>query len=308
MSPKSPVKDLSASVRARLLNMARRQQIDFNRLLLLYFQQCFLDRLAHSKYKEKFILKGGLLFYGIEPLLSRPTKDIDLLGRGILNEPEAIAAAVREMVAKELPDGVTFFPKNVGLEVISEKGAYTGVRITFPASLGAAKQNLQIDVGFGDRIVPGAVEFDYPDLLSDRKIEIYAYSWSSVIAEKFEAIVRFSDLSSRMKDYYDIDYLQSHFNFDGRELSRAVEETFKRRNSDVSDAEYIFSRDFAQSRDKQKQWRGFLRKNALDSPVAFSTALVHLKNFLEPVVSAILRQKGFDSVWNFKSKQWLKKS
>ena len=108
MSPKKKIKDIAASVRARLLNIARRHHIDFNRVLLIYFQQCFLDRLAHSKYKDKFILKGGLLFYGVEPLLSRPTRDMDFLGRAIANQPAEIEKVVKEISMVQLQDGVHF--------------------------------------------------------------------------------------------------------------------------------------------------------------------------------------------------------
>lgn len=115
MSAEKKVKDIAASVRARLLNIARQNHIDFNRVLLIYFQQCFIDRLAKSNYKEKFILKGGLLFYEVEPLVARPTKDIDFLGRSILNQPEEIEKAIREIVSIKLPDGVIFFSTEYSL-------------------------------------------------------------------------------------------------------------------------------------------------------------------------------------------------
>ena len=172
MRPERNIKNIAASVRARLLNIARQYHIDFNRVILIYFQQCFLNRLAFSKYKENFILKGGLLFYGVEPLVSRPTKDIDFLGRDILNQPEKIEEAIREIAAIDLPDGVKFFPQSIHSEIIAERKSYPGVRTVITAELSSAKQNLQIDVGFGDSVVPHPVEFDYPVLLRDEKIKI----------------------------------------------------------------------------------------------------------------------------------------
>jgi len=306
MSARRVIKNLEASIRARLLNLAKQHRIDFNRVLLMYFQQCFLERLANSEYRRKFILKGGLLFYGVEPLVARPTKDIDFLGEDIINQPEEIEAAIREIAAIELPDGVKFIPQSVRSEIIVERGAYSGVRIVIQAELEQARQNLQIDVGFGDRVIPRPVEFDYPNLLGDQKIKIYAYSWNSVIAEKFEAIVSFSDLSSRMKDYYDIYYLQNHFNFAGSELGRAIVETFDRRNTEISGSAYIFSDDFAKSEDKQKQWLAFLKKNNLEEPGEFPFVIDHLRQFLEPVVSAIMQTISFYRVWNFRKQQWSK--
>ena len=306
MSPEKQIKNLAASVRARLLNIAKDHRIDFNRVLLLYLQQCFLERLAHSKYRGKFILKGGLLFYGVEPLIARPTRDIDFLGKGILNKPQEIEAAIREIVLIDVPDGVQFFPKSIHSEIIHEKGAYSGIRIVIRAELDQARQNLQIDIGFGDRLIPGPVEFAYPRLLDDRKIGIYAYSWSSVIAEKFEAIVRFSDLSSRMKDYYDIYYLKNHFDFDQKELAQALTNTFEHRNTDFSDAHYIFSKEFSVNKVKQNQWQAFLRKNSLKGPEKFSALIGQLKPFLLPVLSAILSKKVFDlnKTWNCTNQQW----
>jgi hypothetical protein len=305
MSPKKEVKDIAASVRVRLLNLARQHQIDFNRALLIYFQQCFINRLTRSKYKEKFILKGGLLFYGIEPLVARPTKDIDLLGRKILNQPAVIEATIREIASIKVSDGVNFFSRSIYSETIVARGPYSGVRVFIPAELSKAKQNLQIDVGFGDKIIPGPVQFDYPVLLGNEKIQVYAYSWNSTIAEKFEAIVSFSDLSSRMKDYYDIYYLKKRFNLNGAELTRALAETFGRRNTDITGADYIFSKQFAQNQEMQKQWQAFLHKNGLDERVDFPTVLAQLNRFLKPVISAVVKQESFEKRWDFSAQQWL---
>ena len=305
MSTGKEIKDMAASIRARLLKIARQLNIDFNRVLLIYLQQCFLDRLARSRYKEQFILKGGLLFYGVEPLIARPTRDMDFLGKNVLNQPGRIEAAIREILTIELPDGVTFLTQDMRSEIITERRFYSGVRVFVPAELSKAKQKVQIDVGFGDAIIPGTVEFDYPALLKDDPIKISAYSWNSVIAEKMEAIVSFSDLSSRMKDYYDIFYLQDRFNFNGNELSEAIEETFKRRETDLSGSDYIFSEDFASNQDRQKQWRAFLGKNDLKEPADFFQVIKHLKQFLAPVISAIIRKENFAKKWDFARKRWL---
>ena len=306
MSSNKQKKNIAASIRARLLNIAKQHNIDFNRILLLYFQQCFLARLEKSVHKDKFILKGGLLFYGIYILTARPTKDIDFLGKSTANQPEKIKEVVCEITAIELNDGVVFNPHSIRSEIISERASYSGVRLYIEAKLDKAKQNLQIDIGFGDEVVPGPVKFYYPDLLGQRKIKILAYSWSSVIAEKFEAIVSFSDLSSRMKDYYDIYYLQRHLAFNGAELREAIELTFRRRNTDISNSNYIFSDYFINSEDKQKQWIAFLRKNNLDGPDEFSTAVTELINFLDPIVAAVIQNTDFNAKWDYSSQKWIK--
>jgi hypothetical protein len=304
MNAGKKIKNLAASVRARLLNIARQYHIDFNRVLLMYFQECFLNRLACSKYKKQFVLKGGLLFYALDPLIARPTKDIDFLGQGILNKPNEIERIIHEILTIQLPDGVSFLTESLHSEIIAKRKSYSGVRIFVIAELSKARQNLQIDVGFGDTIVPKPVAFAYPALLTDKTIKLYAYSWYSVISEKIEAIVNLNELSSRLKDYYDIHYLQNRFNFEGDKLRKAMAETFTRRGTDISGADYIFSENFAESIDKQKQWSAFLHKNNLAGTEEFPLIMKQLKAFLLPVATAIAHQEPFHLTWDFKKKQW----
>ncbi len=188
-------------------------------------------------------------------------------------------------------------------EIIAERKAYSGVRVFIPAELNNARHVLQIDIGFGDTIVPAPVSFDFPSLLKDKSVKLFAYSWSSVIAEKFEAIVRFGDLSSRMKDYYDIFYLQNKFDFDGKELTTAIRVTFNNRETDFSSFNHIFSESFAM--DKQKQWLAFLFKNNLQEPRDFFQVIQYLRKFLSPIVSAIIRKETFSRKWDSSKKQWL---
>jgi len=305
VSPRKEVKNIPASVRARLLNIAKQHKIDFNRILLLYFQQCFLARLAQSQYRDKFILKGGILFYGIHQMNARPTKDMDFLGLGMVNRLDEIEDAVKNIINIEMSDGVVFDPRSIHSETIVERKSYSGVRTFVAAKLDTAIKKLQIDVGFGDVMEPGPEQFDYPDLFNDSKIKIYAYSWSSVIAEKFEAIVSFSDLNSRMKDYFDIYYLQHNFDFDGTELGNAVRATFSHRNTDISASNYIFTEQFMNDTGKQKQWLAFIGKINSRAPGDFSNIIKELKKFIGIIIFSIASSQIFAAKWDHNIQKWL---
>ena len=175
--------------------------------MLQYFQERFLYRLSVSPYREHFILKGALLFFLYDAHRLRPTKDIDLLGRAQSNDLKNIREVVQQIAQIEVPDGVVFTKESTTVEIIKESEEYSGVRVKIEAKLTSARQTLQIDIGFGDRIVPGPVEIEFPVILDQPAPRIKGYSKESVISEKLEAIVRFNFLTSRMKDFYDILFL-----------------------------------------------------------------------------------------------------
>ena len=276
-------KNIPASVRARLLNLAKAEQKNFNNVLLQYFQERFLYRLSISPYRENFILKGALLFLLYDAPRLRPTKDIDLLGRAQSNDLEQIRAVVQQIAQIEASDGVIFTPESTTVEIIKETFEYFGVRVKIEAKLTSARQTLQIDIGFGDQIVPGPVEIEFPVLLDQPAPRIKGYSKESVIAEKFEAIVRFNFLTSRMKDFYDILFLAKQESFQMRILRQAIDATFHRRMTPLEDVSVIFTEEFKAQPDKQEQWTAFLRRNHLESFFKFASAVEQLQLFLEPV-------------------------
>ncbi|GAB4288072.1 MAG: nucleotidyl transferase AbiEii/AbiGii toxin family protein [Marinilabiliales bacterium] len=298
------IKNQTASILRRLLNFAKQHQIDFNRILLIYFQQCFLKRLSLSEYKNQLIMKGGLLFSVELNTSSRPTKDMDFLGHRISNQPEKILDVIKEIIQIELEDGVIFDRENLNSEIISEQNSYNGVRIFVPVFLGRATTRLQIDIGFGDIVILEPVNSSIPVLLTNDTIEIMAYSWESVIAEKFEAIVSFGDLNSRMKDYYDIYYIINHVEIDGTHLKEALEETFSRRRTDFGHIEYIFSESFIRNKNKMSQWNAFLRKVGEETHPDFSEVMSAIVKFLLPVISSIQENTEFKKLWNWQEKKW----
>ncbi|HYE82306.1 MAG TPA: nucleotidyl transferase AbiEii/AbiGii toxin family protein [Clostridia bacterium] len=195
------IKDMSASVRTRLLTISKSQGKPFDQIMILYMLERLLYRLSISKYRPNFILKGGLLLYVLAEEKSRPTKDIDFLARQISNEINNIAQVFIDICQITCNDGLKFDGENIIAENIKEDADNQGVRVRINCYLGQAKKTLQIDIGFGDIIIPKAEEMDYPTILEMDCPDILVYSVESVIAEKFEAMVSLAQANSRLKRF-----------------------------------------------------------------------------------------------------------
>jgi len=295
-------KDIAASVRARLLNIARSNGRDFDALLLQYMQERFLYRLSISPYRRNLILKGALLFLAYEMSLLRPTKDIDFLGFSTPNELNEIRNAVVAIASIDLDDGVRFNHKSVIVEQITEGTDYKGVRVKLEVRLTAARKMLQLDIGFGDTVVPGPVEMDFPTLLDDQPSPtLLVYSRESAIAEKFEALVSLNILTSRMKDIYDILFLAERETFSLLTLREAIMTTFALRSTQLEDRHMLFSQDFYTNRDKKAQWKAFLRRSRLQLSPTFPEVVTRLMVFLEPVCSSTAMNSA---IWNPADWNW----
>ena len=229
----SKVKNLPASVKARLANLARVQKEDFQELLSRYSRERLLYRLGVSEYQERFILKGALLFAYWTGAPHRPTRDMDLLGYG---DPDiaVLEKVFRDLCAVEVqPDGLVFQPDSVNGERIKNEEKYEGVRLHMTALLEKSRIKLQIDVGFGDRVVPAPEEIDFPTLLNFPAPHLRSYTRESMVAEKFEAMVKLGILNTRMKDFFDVWTISQEFAFDGPTLSKAMKATFETRGTAV---------------------------------------------------------------------------
>lgn len=244
----------SDSIKSKLKNLAVKENKQFDYLLMLYFIERLLYRLSISKYKNTFVLKGGLLLYTILDDKARATKDIDMLARQIKNTLDEIGNTFKEVCSIEADDAVVFDTSSITVERIKEDAAYEGVRVKVVAFLDKSKKVLQIDIGFGDVIIPNEIEMEYPSLLDMEKPKIKAYSLESVIAEKFEAMIYLAELNSRMKDFYDIYSLCSKYDFDGKVLLDAVRSTFENRGTLLFETPTVFKDEFILSEEKQKQW------------------------------------------------------
>lgn len=293
---KRSLKNVSASVHQRLLNIARDTERPFNEVLQYFAMERFLHRLSRCPNADSFVLKGALLFrvWGIPD--SRATRDIDFLAY-VDNSPENLAAIFREVCTIDNPDdGLIFDPDTVEARRIKEDAEYAGVRTRLRGQLGKAEVVMQIDVGFGDLIHPCAVQADYPALLDLPAPSLRMYPPETVIAEKAEAMVYLGSLNSRMKDFYDIWRLSQQFDFEGNVLCEALKGTFRNRNTEVIEFDDLVS-DLLNTQDFDRQWVAFLRKSALTGPGEFPQALAAISAFLSPVFSSIKSDELFDQEW-----------
>lgn len=291
------VRNISASVRDRLLNKARAEKLDFNLLLTRYALERMLYRLSISKQRDQFLLKGALLFDLWFDVPHRPTHDADFLGFGSAEIPH-IEEIFRDICRIEVEDGIAFQPDTVKAAEIRKEANYAGVRVTLLGMLDSARCAVQIDIGFGDAVVPGPDEVHYPVILGEMPgPHLHVYPRYTVVAEKLEALTSLGMLNSRMKDYFDLWILAKHSDFDGQILSRAVAATFERRRTAVPTGAPIgLSDEFINDAQKGKQWQGFLRKNALD-PMPLATLVADLRDFLMPVLAAIAAGGSHDYPW-----------
>ena len=290
-------RNISASVRDRLLNKARAEKLDYNLLLTRYALERMLYRLSISKQRDQFLLKGALLFDLWFDVPHRPTHDADFLGFGSAEIPH-IEEIFRDICRIEVEDGIAFQPDTVKAAEIRKEANYAGVRVTLLGMLDSARCPVQIDIGFGDAVVPGPDEVHYPVILGEMpEPHLHVYPRYTVVAEKLEALTSLGMLNSRMKDYFDLWILAKHSDFDGQILSRAVAATFDRRRTAVPTGVPIgLSDEFINDAQKGKQWQGFLRKNALD-PMSLATVVVDLRDFLMPVLAAIAAGGSHDYPW-----------
>jgi len=257
-------RNVAASVRARLLNKARADKQDFNLLLTRYALERILYRLSISEYRDQFLLKGSLLFDLWFDMPHRPTHDADLLGFTLAEVPELITV-FQEICKIESDDGITFQPDTVRAVEIRKEANYAGIRVTLMGLLDGARCPVQIDVGFGDAVVPGPEEAEYPVILGEMpRPQLRVYPQYTVIAEKLEAIVTLGMLNTRMKDYFDLWVLARHADIDGEILSKAIHATFERRKTPIpAELPLGLTDEFTQDARKVQQWEAFLRKNGL---------------------------------------------
>ena len=275
--------NISASVKARLLNIAKENESNYQFILRQYVQERFLYRLSQSIHKNNFILKGALLFLAHDISNLRPTRDIDFLGDSISNKIETIEELVKDILKVKCNDGVNFDEESIEASNIVEDGDYHGIRVKFYGYLENTRVRTQIDVGFGDEIVEGPVNIDFPVLLDFECPKLKAYSIESAIAEKFEAIVSISRTTSRMKDFYDIIYFAEFYQFRIHSLKEAMQTTFTNRGTNLQNKNYVLSDEFKDDKVKQDMWSAFLNRTGLKSKNTFSDIISKLSAFIEPV-------------------------
>lgn len=277
------LKNIGASVRARLLNIAKDRGQTFNFVLNRYAIERLLYRLSQSQHADRFVLKGAtlLMTWFDEPF--RGTQDLDLLGYGDPN-PDAVLALFREILAIDDQDGVHFKVEAARIDRIREEVEYGGVRIRTIAEIGGAQVPVSVDIGFGDATEPGAEDLDFPVMLEMPAPKLRGYARETVIAEKFQAMVALGHANTRLKDYYDIWILSRSFTFEDGRLPQAIAATFVRRGTPIPmDLPDALTPTFAADDRRQQQWQVFIAGVALD-PGSLSDVVESIASFIMPQV------------------------
>jgi len=292
--------NLAYSVRQRLINLSRKRNEDYNLVLIWYAIERLLYRIAKSRYRDKFILKGAMLFSVWASKPYRSTKDLDLLGAGDSSD-EGIKSVFREICSLQVePDGLEYDASSIEITDIREDEEYQGKRVFLLARLENARIRLQIDIGFGDVVVPEARKINYPTLLNFPPPNILAYPPETFVAEKLQAIVSLGTTNSRMKDYHDLWIVCRKFDFEGQELVKAVTSTFSRRNTNIPSSLPIgLTKDFADDDVVKTRWRAFLNKSDLSEKQMDISEVIHdlEVSVSEPLFTAADR-KSIDKSWS----------
>ena len=291
--------NLPASVRARLKNRADELGLDFNQAIQYYTMERFLYRLSKTKWADVLIVKGAAMLRVWDGAIARPTRDIDFLAR-IDNSPEAIAAMVRECLAVESADGVTFSPE-IDVEPITVEEKYPGVRATISGELSGARMRLQLDFGVGDLAVPEPGWVDYPTLLGTDAPRILAYRPSTAVAEKFQTMIDKGLLNSRLKDYYDIWMMAGAVPFDGETLVASITATFERRGTSIPSARpRELGKEFTTRPEVQMQWASFVKKmeaSGVVVPPSLDELVDGIADFIVPAAAAAAARESFAAAW-----------
>ena len=282
-------KDTAASIRQRLYNLSKQQNIDLDAVLLRFAVERVLARISQSSYANRFVLKGAMLFALWADHPHRATRDMDLLGFDV-QDAEQIKAIFQDLLTQPQPadDGLIFHTNTIAVAPIRALDEYGGLKVTFRATLAGARIGVLIDIGIGDVVSPAPETVDFPNLLPDfPPPRIRAYPVYTAFAEKFEAIIRLGDANTRMKDFFDLWYMVAKFDLDPAKLRTAIHATFEQRGTvlppDLSAT--ALRPEFASI--KGTTWTQFLNRNRLPEPAgSFDQLLEMLRTKLTGWLSA----------------------
>ena len=292
--------DMGTSVLARLKNKAKETGRPFQLHLQLFCQEEFLRRLAASKYAQNLVLKGGLFIYTLTNFESRTTVDVDFLLRQLPGTVEDVKKIVDEIIAVDCGnDFITFTSR--GFEMISPQRKYKGVSFQLVGHIKNTRTPFDVDFGIGDVIVPTSQSRMIPVQLDGfDSPEVMTYSLESTIAEKFDALLQRMELTSRMKDIYDIYYLATMFDFDGRALQQAIFETLQNRGTDYDKNSFDRVIALAEDNNIQVRWRQYLRRMKMPE-LDLKEVMPVIDRFLRPVWEAIVTEQEILAKWDSQS-------
>jgi len=277
---------------AALQRLAREQGRTSQQLFELYVHERFLARLAASSLSQRFVLKGGMLLAVLD--VRRPTRDADLLVRGLVNEPQAIRAVIEEIATIPMPDGVVFDSPAMTIEQIREDADYPGVRVKLPAGLAGAKLRLTVDLSFGDPIVPQRI--DYPALLDDDGFALLGYPLESVIAEKAITMLSLGDANTRDRDYADVYLLSRVHPIEATTMRSALRTVAEHRDVELRPLGPLLE---TLRESRQRSWMAFRARVGLDVlPDRFSDVVDAVVAFLDGLAAdGVMRWSPVEERW-----------
>lgn len=292
------LKNVPASVRARLLNEAKASGDSYDQVLQYFAIERFLYRLSKTEWSEHLIVKGAIMLRAWRTPLGRATRDIDFLGT-IDSSPESVERAIRECLAVEYPnDGLVFDPEveAVGINVMDR---YPGVRAVVRGNLDGGLFKLQLDIGVDDAVVPDPEWVEYPTLLDLEAPRVLAYQPVAALAEKFETIVTRGLANSRLRDYYDLWLLPTLRGYSGSEVSAALEATFSHRGTRLpTEPPPGLSERFFGAAEAQAGWRAFLANRRVEAPTDLAAVCDSIITFIMPPAVAAATGSPFSSDWD----------
>ena len=242
-------------------NLSREKSADAQLLMRNYMMERFLERISLSEYRDKFILKGGMLVAAMVGLDARSTMDLDATVKGANVNVEDIENLISAIVSVPIDDGVKFQLKSIS--EIMDEAEYPGIRVSMTTTFDGVVTPLKIDISTGDAITPREVRYSFKLMLEDRSIDIWAYNLETVLAEKLETIITRTTTNTRMRDFYDIYILdQLHGNTLNRQtLYDALLATAKKRGTERHLAEAMdVLNEVESSPVMQKLWESYRRK------------------------------------------------
>lgn len=296
--------DKGASVIAKLKNKAKTSGKPFQLHLQLFCQEEFLRRLSFSKYADNLVLKGGLFIYTLTNFQSRATIDVDFLLRQLPSEISNMQKIIDEILSVDTGNSfITFESK--GYEKISQQRKYNGISFQLIGMIKNTKTPFNVDIGVGDVIVPKAEKRKTPTQLEDFSPPVVTtYSVESTISEKLDAILDRLELTSRMKDFYDIYYLANSFSFDGRKLQEAIIETLQNRGTVFEKNSFELIIKLHNDKEMQQKWRYFLQSIKAEEP-SFSEVIRGIEIFLRPIWDAIIKEDEYLKRWDATRQNWM---
>ena len=255
-------KDLRTLMRyAGMRNLSRKKSADAQLLMRNYMMERFLERISLSEYRDKFILKGGMLVAAMVGLDARSTMDLDATVKGANVNVEDIENLISAIVSVPLDDGVKFQLKSIS--EIMDEAEYPGIRVNMTTTFDGVVTPLKIDISTGDAITPREIRYSFKLMLEDRSIDIWAYNLETVLAEKLETIITRTTTNTRMRDFYDIYILeQLHGNtLDPQILHDALRATAHKRGTErhLAEAAEVFE-EVENSSVMQKLWESYRKK------------------------------------------------